>query len=98
MTSAFPDSSMGNESACNTKDTGDVGLIPGSRKFPGKGNGNPLQYSCLKAPMGRGNWWVTVQRVTKSLSSVSPGECTLHEDMELVCFPPHHFSRILLRV
>ena len=34
---------------------GDVGLIPGSGKSPGEGNGNPLQYSCLGNPMDRGN-------------------------------------------
>ena len=33
---------------------GDVGSIPGSRRFPGGGNGNPIQYSCLGNPMGRG--------------------------------------------
>jgi len=33
---------------------GDVGLIPGSGKSPGEGNGNPLQYSCLGNPMDRG--------------------------------------------
>ena len=36
----------------NAVDTGDVGLIP-SRRSPGGGNGNPLQYSCLKNPMDR---------------------------------------------
>ena len=39
--------------------------IPGSGKFSGGGNGNPLQYPCLENPMGRGAWWVTVHR-TKS--------------------------------
>ena len=34
---------------------GDVGLIPGSRRSPGKGNGDPLQYSCLGNPMDRGD-------------------------------------------
>ena len=47
-------------------DTGDVGLIPGSGKSPGGGNGNPLQYSCLGNPMNRGAWWATVHGVTKS--------------------------------
>ena len=44
------DVSAGKESACNARDTGDTGLIPGLRKFPGKGNGNQVQYSCLKNP------------------------------------------------
>ena len=34
--------------------TGDVGLIPGSGRFPREGNGNPLQYSCVGNPMDRG--------------------------------------------
>ena len=45
--------------------TGDSGSIPGSGISPRVGNGNPLQYSCLKNPMDRGAWWATVHRVTK---------------------------------
>ena len=44
---------------------GDAGLIPGSGRPPGGGNGNPLQYSCLGNPMDRGGWQATVQGVTK---------------------------------
>ena len=44
---------------------GDSGSIPGSERFPGEGNGNPLQYSCLENSMGRGAWWATVQGVTE---------------------------------
>ena len=40
-------------SACNA---GDPGLIPGSGRSPGEGNGNPLQYSCLENPMEGGAW------------------------------------------
>ena len=47
-------------------DTGDVGSIPGSRRSPGEGHDNPLQYSCLENPMDRGAWWATVLRVAKS--------------------------------
>ena len=36
---------------------GDVGLIPGSGRSPGEGNGSPLQYSCLGNPMDRGVLW-----------------------------------------
>ena len=46
--SGFPAGSAGKESACNARDTGDAGLIPGSRRLPEGGNSNPLQYSCLK--------------------------------------------------
>ena len=50
-------------SACKA---GDLGLIPGSGRSPGEGNGNPLQYFCLENPMDRGVWWATVHRVAKS--------------------------------
>ena len=60
------DGSTGKECTCNAGNTGEVGLIPGSGRSPGEGNGNPLQYSHLKNPMGRGAWWTTVQRVAKS--------------------------------
>ena len=59
------------KSTCNAGDTGDAGSIPGLRRSLGRGNGNPLQYSCLKSPMDRGGWWATVQRVTKSWTQLS---------------------------
>ena len=40
----------------------DAGLIPGSGRSPGGGNGNPVQYSCLENLMGRGAWWAIVAR------------------------------------
>ena len=43
---SFLDGTVGKESACNPGDTGNSGLIPGSGRQPGEGNGNPLQYSC----------------------------------------------------
>jgi len=46
--------------------SGDVGSIPGSGRSHGDGNGNPLQYSCLKNPMDRGAWQATVHEVAKS--------------------------------
>ena len=46
----------------------DVGLICRSERSPGIGNGNLLQYSCLKSSMDRGTWWATVHGVTKSLA------------------------------
>ena len=44
---------------------GNTGLIPGSGRSPGGGNGNPLQYSCLGSPMDRGVWWAKVHGVAK---------------------------------
>ena len=38
---------------------GDMGSVSKSGRFPGGGNGNPLQYSCLGNPMDRGAWWAT---------------------------------------
>ena len=52
------------EPACNV---GDLGSIPGAGRSPGRGNGNPLQYSGLGNPMDRGAWWATVNGVTKEL-------------------------------
>ena len=44
---------------------GDMGLIPGSGRSPGEGNGNPFQCSCLGNPMDRGALRATVHRVAK---------------------------------
>ena len=51
---------MGKEFAYNAGDTGDAGLISGSGRSLGEGNGNPLQYSCLGNPMDRGAWQVSL--------------------------------------
>ena len=49
-------------SAGNIRDTGSV---PGLGRSPGKGHGNPLQYSCLEDPMDRGTWQATVHSITE---------------------------------
>ena len=59
----FPGGSDGKASAYNV---GDLGLIPGSGRSSGEGNGNPVQYSCLGNPMDGGAWWATAHGVTKS--------------------------------
>ena len=59
----FPGGLGGKESACNA---GHPTLIPGSGRFPGEGNGNPLQYSRLENIMDIGAWQATVQGVAKS--------------------------------
>ena len=59
----FPGGSDGKVSAWNA---GDLGLIPGSGRFPGRGNGNPLQYSCLENPRDGGAWWTAVSGVAQS--------------------------------
>ena len=59
----FPSGSDGKESACNA---GDPSSIPGSERSLEKGNGNPLQYSCLENSMDRRAWRATVHGVAKS--------------------------------
>ena len=63
----FPGSSAGKES-CNA---GDPGSIPGSRRSPGGGYGNPLQYSCLENSMDLGAWQATVHGAAKSQTRLS---------------------------
>ena len=50
----------------NAGDIRDTGLIPGSRRSPGGGNGNPLWCSCLENPTDRGAWQAMVHRVAKN--------------------------------
>ena len=64
----FPGGSDGKTSVYNA---GDPGLIPGSGRSLGEGNGNPLQYSCLENPMDRGAWLATVHGDTKSQTRLS---------------------------
>ena len=58
----FPCSSVNKETVFNA---GDPHLIPGSGRFSGEGNGNPLQYSFLENPMDRGSWQATVHGVAR---------------------------------
>ena len=67
-TLCLPGGSEVKASACNA---GDLGLIPGSGRSPGEGNGNPLQYSCLENPMDGGAWWAIVHGVAKSLTRLT---------------------------
>ena len=52
-------------------DAGVAGSIPGPGRFPGVGNGNPSQYSCLENSMDRKAWWATVHGVTKNWTRLS---------------------------
>ena len=65
---SFPGGSDGKASAGNA---GDPGLIPGSQRFPGEENGNPLQYSHLENSMDRGAYWAVVRGVSKSRKRLS---------------------------
>ena len=50
----------------NAEDIKHAGLISGSGRSPGEGNGNPFQYSCLENPMDRGAQQATIYGITKS--------------------------------
>ena len=63
MKKGFSGSSDGKESAYKV---GGLASIPGLGRYPGEGNGNPLQYSFLENSMDRGTWQATVHGVTKS--------------------------------
>ena len=63
---SFPGGSDGKESTCNA---GDLGLIPGLGRSPGRGHGNPLQSSCLENPHGQ-----------RSLACYSPEGCRVRHD------------------
>ena len=80
-TSHFPGDSDGKESACNV---GDLGLIPGSRRSSGEGNGNLLQYSCLQNSMDRGACQATVHGVAKSQTQLSDS-LSLHMTCTNLC-------------
>ena len=64
----LPGGSDHKEFACNV---GNLGSIPRLGRSPGRGHGNPLQYSCLENPMDRAAWWGTVHRVAKSWTQLS---------------------------
>ena len=64
----FPGGSDGKESACNA---GNLGSIPGWGRFPGEGNGYPLQYSCLENSMDKEASQATVHGVTKSQTQLN---------------------------
>ena len=63
---AHPGSTVVKNLPANAENARDVGSIPRSGRPPGVGNGNPLQYACLKNPMDRGAWRATVHGTVKS--------------------------------
>ena len=75
----FPGGSDNKESTCNA---GDLGSIPGLGRLPGKGDGNPLPYSCLENFMDRGAWRAKVHGVAKSQTRLTLS-LSFHYD---ICF------------
>ena len=64
---------------------GDAGSFPGSGGFPGEGNANPLQYSCLENPMDRGAWCAAVHGVSKHLTDLRLSNNNYICDQDYVC-------------
>ena len=62
----FLGSASGKEPVSQRDALRDADLIPGSGGFSGRGNGNPLQYSCLEDPRDWGAWWAAIYGVTQS--------------------------------
>ena len=56
----FPGGTVVKNLPANAGNAGNTGLIPGSGRSPGEGNGNPLLYSSLEHSLNRGAWWATV--------------------------------------
>ena len=83
----------------NAGDVGDAGLIPGSGRSPGGGNGNPLQYSCLENSLGAGAWGAMVHGVAQSQTRPIAHTYThthTHTQAILVSFQPHLYTHNLL--
>ena len=62
---SFPGGMVVKDLPAHAQGSGDEGLIPGLGRSPGEGNGNLLQYSCMKNPMNRGAWRAIVYQVSK---------------------------------
>ena len=58
----FPCDTNAKEPTCQCRNHRDVGSVPGMRRYPGEGQGNPLQYSSLRNPLDRGAWQATVHK------------------------------------
>ena len=75
----------------NVGHAGDLSLVPGWGRSPRVGNGNSLQYSCLKNPMDRGAWWAIVHGVVKSQTRLSTQHgththiCIIHVIKTIIC-------------
>ena len=60
---SFPTGTVVKNPPANPGDSKDAGLIPGSGRYPGEGNGNPFQYSCPEKPRDRGAWRIAKSQI-----------------------------------
>ena len=74
FSTGFPGGAEVKASGCKVRD---LGSIPGLGRSPGKGNGNPLQYSCLENPMDGGAWWAAVHGLQRAGSAQKREEWSL---------------------
>ena len=81
----------------NTGDTRDSDSVPGSGRYPGVENGNPIQYSCLGNPMDRGAWWATIHGVTKSQTCLRTAQhfSVMFRNFTLICCCERQFGSIV---
>ena len=82
--------------SANAGDARDVCSIPGSGRFPGGGNGTPLQYSCLENLMDRGAWRATVRGVTKSWTRLKQLRASLVVLLQYDLILTHHACENLI--
>ena len=69
MNKGFPGGTVVKNPPVNAGDTRDVGSVSGLGRSPGRGNGNPLQYSCLENSMDRGAWQAAVHGVAEEMDA-----------------------------
>ena len=81
----FPGGSDGKESACNA---GDIGSIPGLGRYPGKGNGNPLQSSCQENPRDGGACWAAIYGVAQNRTRLNRLRSSIVSYLVFNFFPP----------
>ena len=80
----------------NAGNVRDAGSIPGSRRCPREGHGNPLKYSCLENPMDRGAWWATVHSVTQSQTRLN--RLSTHARVKDVAYNLKYIGQSILKV
>ena len=73
---------MINNPPASAGDAGDVGSIPGLERYPGGGNGNPLQCSCGESPMDRGAWGAAVCGAAEGRTQLSTAQ---HQTEAMKC-------------
>ena len=80
MCKGFSGGASGIEPICQCRRHRETGSVPGSGRSPGRGHGNPLQYSCLENPMDGRAWWATVHRVAKGQTGLK--QLSIHNGKE----------------